>query len=557
MTVLKKLTYKNFFLFNHLDFEPSTGLNIITGESGAGKSLFLEGVNLLIGARLDSSLVAGLKDKAILEGIFEIGDNIAIREFLQENELDVNSELIIRREIATAGKSRCFVNDTPVSVQILKELGETLCEVHSQHKTTFIKSNSYQIDLLDNYAKTFETRIAFKETYNEVKKTQTILAELKQKQANAVKEQDFQKYLLDELIKANIADIEEEKALEDEQKILSNASEIMNLSEAIGYGVDGGEQSVESMISEIRNQFKSLSQISQTFADDFKRFESAWLELKEVAKDVGRKGGRIQVDPQRLLETEERLSLFQNLKRKHNAMSLQELIDMRDSLESNLQNFASLETEIMNYESKLQKLDYKLLQLASELSSGRKKHAGELASKVVATLKELEIPSASFEIHIESLDRNNWTVLGGDKISFLFSANAGVAMQSLENVASGGELSRLMLSFKSISDGEDYLTIFDEIDTGVSGETAMKVGSLISKMGKHTQTLVITHLPQVASKGDSHFCIHKITDKENSMSVLTKLSGEKRILEIARLLSGKTPGEKAIKNAEELLAKSN
>ncbi|MCO6495332.1 MAG: DNA repair protein RecN [Bacteroidetes bacterium] len=554
MTVLRKLTYRNFFLFENLEFEPSNGLNVITGESGAGKSLFLDGLNLLLGSRLDSNLIAGLKDKTVLEGVFEVNSNIAVNEFLHENDLDVSSELIIRREIAANGKNRCFVNDTPVSVQILKELGEQLCEIHSQHATAFIKSNHYQIDLLDNYSKAFELRYAYKETFQEIKKSQTQLIELQTKQSDRVKEQDYQSYLLDELIKADLSDINEENILEEEQSLLANASEIVNLTEAIRFAVNGEEQSVEHIIIEVRNQLRNLAQLSHTFEDDYQRFESAWIELNEIVKDVSKKGEHIQIDPQKLTEIEDRLGLMQNLKRKHNVTSLAELKEIQNQLAHDLQGFASLESEIEELKSNIKELEIKISKQAQELSSIRKRHYEELSLKIVKILTELEIPSAVFKIKIEPLTRDNWTIMGADKVSFLFSANAGVEPQILENIASGGELSRLMLSFKAISNGEQFLTVFDEIDTGVSGETAMRVGKLIGQMGATSQMLVITHLPQVASNGQSHFLINKMTENEKSSSQLIKLSGKERVLEIARLLSGKVPGEKAIRNAEELLA---
>ncbi|MCK9480887.1 MAG: DNA repair protein RecN [Bacteroidia bacterium] len=553
MITLKKLTFRSFFLFEQMELEPSQGLNIITGESGAGKSLFLEGINLLLGGRLDASLVAGLQDKAVLEAVFECDQNENVKEILEENELDDASELIIRREFSPAGKNRCFINDTPVTVQSLKSLGEKLCEVHSQHETYFIKSNEYQIGILDVFAKSNLLRIEFKELLNEIKKIKNQVQDIEARKANAIKEQEFNNYLINELKAANLVDVAEEEMLEEEQKLLANAADIVKLTEAVSYGVEGSEHSLDSFVAELRAKFKSLTQISHLFEDDYQRFESAWIELKEVARDINRKGGNISVDSGRLQEVEDRLGMIQNLKRKHGVTSIQELVEIKTKLTQNALDFESLESKLHELLNQLEVLEANLLKKASEITALRRKHAPLVSNSVKKILAELEIPSAEFIIKIEDLNRSEWTHLGPNEVTFLFSANAGVEPQKLESVASGGELSRLMLSFKTVAEGEEYVTIFDEIDTGVSGETAMKVGKLIAKMGQYSQLFVITHLPQVASKGNSHFLIKKSAHNDKSVSAIENLQGQSRVLEVARLLSGKEPGEKAIKNAEELL----
>jgi len=502
---------------------------------------------------LDGNLSTGLTDKAILEAVYNVKSNPLIKEFLLSNDLDEGEDLIIRREILTNGKNRCFVNDSPVNLQVLKDLGNILTEVHSQHETSFIKSNAYQVDLLDSFAKSQDLKEEFKDVFTQIKKLETQLVQLETKQANAIKEQDYFNFLLEELSQASLSEDSEEEDLEQEQTLLANATEIVGLTESIGYAVEGTEHSLDNYVSEIRAKLKSLSQISQVFEEEQNRFESAWIELKEVAKDVARKGSQITVDPQRLQEVDERISLLQNLKRKHNASTIQELKVIEKELAEKMMGFASLENSIDECKKQLANLEIQLKNIADNLSNQRKKSAEILASKVVLILSELEIPSAVFKVMIEKQSREYWNATGPDKVVFLFSANLGIEPQALESVASGGELSRLMLAFKAIADLNNFLTVFDEIDSGVSGEVAMRVGALIQQMGVKSQMLVITHLPQVASKGQSHFVIRKESMQNKSGSNIWNLKGNDRILEVARLLSGKIPGEKAIKNAEELL----
>ena len=556
MLYLKRLTYRNFLLFEHLDIEPENGLNIITGESGAGKSLFLEGIKLLSGSRLDGNLAAGLTNKAILEATYYVSNSPDIKEYLLLNDLDEEKELVIRREILANGKNRCFVNDTPVNLQILKDLGYLLSEVHSQHETSFIKSNAYQVNLVDSFAKTQNLKEEFKNVYLEIKNIQNKVFELENQQSNAIKEQDYLSFLLEELSQAVLSNLSEVEELELEQTLLSNATEIVGLTDSVSYAIEGTEHSIENYVSEIRSKLKSLSHISQVFEEEQNRFESSWLEMKEVAFDVKRKGNMITIDPQRLKEVEDRINLLQNLKRKHNVGSIEELIDIEKELAEKISGFASLENLIKEYNKQLATLEIQLNSVGEKLSTQRNQYSKDLAGNVVSLLSELEIPSAIFKIIIEKQPRKNWNTSGTDKISFIFSANPGIEPQVLESVASGGELSRLMLAFKAVTDLNNYLTVFDEIDSGVSGEVAMKVGALIQQMGLKSQMLVITHLPQVASKGNSHFVIRKESIQNKSGSNIWDLKGNDRVLEVARLLSGKIPGEKAIKNAEELLGLS-
>jgi DNA repair protein RecN (Recombination protein N) len=559
MPILKKLNYTNFLLFNSLDFNPHTGLNILTGESGTGKSLFLQGLHLLFGERLDNKLASALKNKAVLEAEFEVEENELLKSFFKEEDLDFSDSILIRREILTNGKNRCFVNDTPVSQQILKDLSVFLAEIHSQHDTFFIKKNEFQISLLDAFANSSLLLNSYEGLHLKQKNLTKKLSELQSQKKEINKEQDYRAYLLQELQAANIQDLAEEENLEAEQKLLSNASEIIQESEGLIHLLESEDMGLEVSATKAKNSLRTLSSLSDDYSLYLKQFESAWIELKEVLKDVSRKSENISIDPERLEEVNQRLEIFQQLKRKHQVLSLEELLHIQKNLEKELVSSEDLEKAIGNIEKEIAETEKLLIHAAEELKLKRMKESPDLEKQIIQMLSELEIPHAKFSVVFEDLSRNEWNKLGSQNISFLFSANPGIIPQSLQNVASGGELSRLMLCFKSIlaKHNQKTMLVFDEIDTGVSGEVAKKMGKMIADMGKDSQLIVITHLAQVASQGSSHFLMKKNSNQEEYVSEISLLNKEERKLEIARLLSGKVPGEKALLNAQELLEENS
>jgi DNA repair protein RecN (Recombination protein N) len=559
MPILKKLNYTNFLLFNSLDFNPHTGLNILTGESGTGKSLFLQGLHLLFGERLDNKLASALKNKAVLEAEFEVEENELLKSFFKEEDLDFSDSILIRREILTNGKNRCFVNDTPVSQQILKDLSVFLAEIHSQHDTFFIKKNEFQISLLDAFANSSLLLNSYEGLHLKQKNLTKKLSELQSQKKEINKEQDYRAYLLQELQAANIQDLAEEENLEAEQKLLSNASEIIQESEGLIHLLESEDMGLEVSATKAKNSLRTLSSLSDDYSLYLKQFESAWIELKEVLKDVSRKSENISIDPERLEEVNQRLEIFQQLKRKHQVLSLEELLHIQKNLEKELVSSEDLEKAIGNIEKEIAETEKLLIHAAEELKLKRMKEGPDLEKQIIQMLSELEIPHAKFSVVFEDLSRNEWNKLGSQNISFLFSANPGIIPQSLQNVASGGELSRLMLCFKSIlaKHNQKTMLVFDEIDTGVSGEVAKKMGKMIADMGKDSQLIVITHLAQVASQGSSHFLMKKNSNQEEYVSEISLLNKEERKLEIARLLSGKVPGEKALLNAQELLEENS
>jgi DNA repair protein RecN (Recombination protein N) len=556
MTSLQSIRFQHFLLFEDAFFEPGSGLTILSGESGAGKSLFLEGLQLLFGARAENALVQGLQQKAILEAVFNIPQRHDIALFLEANELEKEEELLIRRELAPTGKTRCFINDTPVSVQQLKELSSLLLELHSQHETGLVRNLSYQLDLLDNLAHSHACLQSYKEVYSANLKLRKELSQVIELQAKSAKDQDYLIFLSKELIEAKLEDIDE-VTLTNEQELLANASEIVSISQKLQHVLEGEDVSLSILASELRNGLRSLQSLSTSFSHDLTQFESAWLELKEVTKEVIKKGENITYDPERLAYVEQKLQVLQTLKRKHQVESVAELMVLRDNLINQSQQFSGLESKIETLMQEIKHSEDELQKLAENLSSLRTNAALSIEKELMQILKSLEMPHASFSISVVKEKREKWNLQGPNLVSFLFSANPGIEPKPMEQVASGGELSRLMLGFKYLSRQNEKLLVFDEIDTGVSGEVARKMGAMLHKMGKSTQLIVISHLPQVASKGDTHYLISKEQTATAACSFIKKLDNEARIFEIGRLLSGKVPGEKALKNAEELLAMAN
>lgn len=552
MTLLQSVRFTHFLLFDDVLFQPGMGLTIISGESGAGKSLFLEGIQLLFGAKADSALVQGLNQKAVLEAVFEIASRNDVLSFLKENELEGDSELIIRREIATSGKSRCFINDSPVSVQQLKELSFLLLELHSQHETGLVRNNAYQLEILDHLANTSSELLLYKQYFQELNEIKKQLDEALLIQNKSSKEQDYLLFLAQELKEAKLEEISEEELL-GEQELLANAAEIVAISNKLNHILDGDEMSLSQMVSELRNGVKTLSNLSSSFSSDLEHFDSAWLELKEVSKEIVKKGEQIVYDPERLAYLELKLQQIQSLKRKHQVDDIASLIEIREQMLAQTQQFSNLDEKIETLQNQLIEKEKQLIEAATSLSNKRENAKKEIEVHMTDLLKSLEMPHASFTISTRFEPIEKWNISGPNGVVFLFSANPGIEPKPMEQVASGGELSRIMLGFKYLSRKNDKLIVFDEIDTGVSGEVARKMGDMLNKMGNTGQILVITHLPQVASKGDTHYLIVKSQTENSANSTMHALSKEQRVFEIGRLLSGKIPGEKALQNAMELL----
>jgi DNA repair protein RecN (Recombination protein N) len=549
--MLIKLFVQNYALIKELDVELENGLTIITGETGAGKSILLGALSLILGTRADSSVLLDKNEKCIVEGTFRI-EEYDLNDFFSANELDYENVTNLRREINPAGKSRAFINDTPVTVNLLKELGDRLIDIHSQHQTLMLNDNSFQLNLIDSFSGTANLKNKYRETYSgyrKLKKEYTTLKEKADKNKADLEYFQFQYNQLDEakLINGEQAD------LEAEQELLSHSEEIK-----LALSTSSNLFSAEgiSILSMLRDVKLNLSKIRSFIAEGenlLSRTESSLIELDDISAEIEKMAISIEADPGRLVKINSRLDTIYTLMQKHRAADLNELIKKKDEIKNFINTIVNSDERLSELESLIKKDTGLLKSLAEEISSKRKNVLPEIESKIINLLQQLGIPNAKFKISLAQLQE--FTSSGIDHADFLFSANKQIAPENLARIASGGELSRVMLSLKSLLTKNNNLPtiIFDEIDAGVSGEVADKVGQILAGMGKYMQVINITHLPQVASRGTRHYHVYK-DDTDNSTFTRVKLlSPEERILEVARLLSGSEITETAMKNAKELL----
>ena len=549
--MLLKLFVQNYALIKELDVELDNGLTIITGETGAGKSILLGALSLILGTRADSSVLLDKNEKCVVEGTFRI-EEYELNEFFSANELDYENVTNLRREINPAGKSRAFINDTPVTVNLLKELGDRLIDIHSQHQTLMLNDNSFQLNLIDSFSGTAKLKSRYSETflgYRKLKKEYTLLKEKADKNKADLEYFQFQYNQLDE---ARLTTGEQEE-LEAEQELLSHSEEIKlalstssNLFSAEGI-------SILSMLRDVKANLGKIKAFLTEGENLLKRTESSLIELDDIATEIEKLSISIEADPGRLVKINSRLDTIYSLMQKHRVGDLNELIRKKDEIKDFINSIMTSDERLKDLEALIKKETGELKTLAEEISLKRKSVLPDIESRVIDLLKQLGIPNAKFKISL--VQQQEFTVSGIDQADFLFSANKQIAPENLAKIASGGELSRVMLSLKSLLTKNNNLPtiIFDEIDSGVSGEVADKVGQILAGMGKYMQVINITHLPQVASRGTRHYHVYK-DDTDNSTFTRVKLlSPEERILEVARLLSGSEITETAMKNAKELL----
>jgi DNA repair protein RecN (Recombination protein N) len=553
MTHLQSLQFKHFLLFNHLFISPGKNLNIITGESGSGKSLFLEGLQLLLGGRVDQHLLSGLTEKAILEMTISVHEHESLFSLLNEHEIEFDHEIIIRREIQPNGKSRSFINDSPVNVTTLKSIASQLIEIHSQQSNGAIRDKDYQMDLFNQYCRISTPLQDYRKLFKKVQQLKKEIADVQINIQQQKKDADYHSYLLHELVELQLNNPDEEEELDGEYDLLSNAAEIENLSTQIRFNLEEDDNSLLAQFGNICLIGKSLSHLSHIFTDEYDRMENIRIELKEIARDIQIKSGKIYADKDRLAIINDRLSGIKNAKLKHQVTHIKDLISIRDHLSHQLSGMDELDSHLSDLEQQLLSTEYELQKHAGNCSKIRQDHIPEFSQNVKKLLQQLEMPKAEFRVEIQDLSRDKWRINDFQEIQLLFSANPGMDSKPIEDVASGGELSRLMLCFKFMAGNQHLISIFDEIDTGVSGETAIKMGDMIKKMAEKCQLFTITHLPQVACRKGTHYLIQKYSDGQRSGSEMISLTDEGKITEIARLLSGKNPGEKALMNAKELI----
>ncbi len=547
--MLISLKVKNYALISDVDMHFDKGMNIITGETGAGKSILIGALGLALGKRADISSLRNKEDKCIIEATFDVR-GYALQPIFNEHDLDYEEQTILRREITSSGKSRSFINDTPVNLKSLEELGANLIEIHSQHDNLQLFKSDFQYYSLDILAGLLEDQKAYASDLKTLKKDKITLEKYRQQESELAKESDFNQFLFDELAAAKLEYIEEVE-LTAEQELLENAEDLIRTFNDADQLVSGSEIAITSQLQELRAILKSQkSTITLAISD---RVNSVLIEMQDIAHEVAKNAEHIEVNPERLTEVNEKLGLIFNLKSKHRAADIMELMSVRNELEQKLNVTESLSGEIAILEQSIAKHEITLLTKAQLLSKKRKKNATQIEQRIDNLLAQLGMQHS--RIQFDLVESNELNAFGCDDLTIKLSSDKGNLFTDLKKSASGGELARINLSLKSIL--ADFVkmpsSIYDEIDTGVSGEIARKVGGMMQQIAGSQQVIVITHLPQIASLGTNHLFVYK---SENGQSVETQvriLTGDERINEIAKMISGDTLTAHAVEQSKELL----
>ena len=549
--MLLKLTIENYALIRKLDIDLAGGFSVITGETGAGKSILVGALSLILGQRADSSVLFNKAAKCIVEGSFQL-KNYGLEEFFVTNELDYDDVSILRREIAPNGKSRAFINDTPVNLSQLKALGDRLVNIHSQHSIITLNQANYQLEILDDYSNNQDTFLAYRKLYRDHQVMVHKLEKLKASEASMRNESDYLKFLFDELEKANLSNGEQEE-LEKQLALLSHAEEIKAGLSRSNMILDSTDSNVISMLTEVVASLKGIAGFHSPVADLVDRLETNLIDVKDITGELQRLNDDVYFDPQEIEEVSGRLDTIFRLQKKHQISTIGELIQLKEDLAARLVETESLDNVIDKLQQQTVTAGKKLFTLARKMSAIRVKAIPSFEKEILASLKELGMPSAQFQINCAQ--ETTCSQDGIDRVKFLFSANKGVATNEVAKIASGGELSRLMLSIKSMISRKNLLPtiIFDEIDSGVSGDIAGKVGTILKRMSAPMQVIVITHLPQIAGKGDAHYWVFKEDDNETTCSKIRKLTMDERVEEIAKMVSSDRVTKASFQTAKELI----
>ena len=552
--MLKHLTISNYALIDSLSISFDNGFSVITGETGAGKSILLGALGFVLGDRTDSSIMLDETKKCLVEATF-IVDNERFKSFFKENDLDFDEELILRRELSPTKKSRAFINDTPVTAQQLKELGSQLVDIHSQHDSLLLTNADFQLEIIDNAADNNALLVEYQAVYHKFVALRNELKSLREMAQKNVAENDFLAFQLDELVKADLQEGEYEEVSQ-KLELLENAEEVKTLLAQSLSSLSESEYSVLNQLNDLKSALDKLRRYIPQAEQYLERIDSTKIELKDIAQDLDSLQDSTQFDASSLNEIQERFDLIQRLMMKHHVNDYTELLNIREDLQKKVGAFANIDEQIAKKEQEVKSCEKELTKLADELSAKRKKVKVPFEKAVTEILRQLKMPHAVFEIEIsEFSERSEFSETGKDRVRFMFSANKGVAPDDMTRVASGGELSRLMLAIKAVAAESSYIPtlIFDEIDTGVSGEVASKLGDIMQKMGESLQIISITHLPQIASKAKNHFFVYKDEDAQKTRTCIRQLSHDERVTEIAKMLSNDKITPEAIKAAEVLI----
>ena len=549
--MLKSLFIKNYALIRYLEIEFYSGFSIISGETGAGKSILLGAISLIIGQRADTSVLMDKKGKCVVEVKFSL-EKSDLKSFFIENDIDFDENTVIRREINNSGKSRAFINDTPVNLNVLRDLGMKLIDIHSQHQNLLLGDNMFQLKVVDEFARHEDLLKKYEKSYYKYRKLDQQYEELTGKAEQSKSDLDYNQFQFDQLEKARLR-IDEQRELEEELETLNHAEEIKtNLTHA-SYLLSDDENALLVKLKEIHSLVQKITPFLPAAGELEKRLDSAHIELKDITSEIESLGIGIEHDPERIQEISERLDLIYSLQQKHRVDSIADLINIKNEIQKRLDEITNYDKLIETTSAEL-KAEKKMLQdFASKLSVKRKSIIPGIEKRIISLLADLGIPNGNFTVKQSMSD--NFTSTGIDRIEFLFSANKQSRLQDIGTVASGGEISRLMLSLKSLITKSAALptVIFDEVDAGVSGDIADKVGNIMAGMADEMQVINITHLPQVASKGKYHYLVYKEDKDDSTYTYIKLLNRKERIVEIAKLLSGEELTDAAMKNAKELL----
>ncbi len=550
--MLKSLEIQNYALIEHLSIDFDSGLSILTGETGAGKSIIMGALSLILGQRADTKAIQEGKAKCVVEAVFDVKD-YGLEDLFQLNDVDYDSELIVRREVLDSGKSRAFLNDTPVSLQFLKEVTSKLIDVHSQHANLLLSNDDFQLDVLDSVAQTKELKTEYRKMFETYR---SVLKQLKEIRDTALREQEEREY-----IQFQYTQLSEMKLVQGEQEELERELDMLNHSEeikrALSFVVDVLDNEQQGVLSSLKDVISNLRKIISYLpvADALQeRVDSCKIELQDIENEVMHTLNATDFDPNKKNEIEERLNLIYSLQQKHRVSSVGELLSLQQSFEMRLQAIDSYDEQITALENRLSDVKKQLDLSASALTDKRKGVCDEIERNMECKLQLLGMPNARFVVDLTS--KEEFSATGKDDVAFLFSANKNAVPKNLTNIASGGEMSRVMLGLKSLIATKSLLPtiIFDEIDTGVSGEIAHRMGEIMRSMSKTMQVITITHLPQIAAKGDAHYKVYKADTDLATYTHIVRLKDAERPQEIAELLSGKNPSQAALDNAKELLS---
>ncbi|MGN0187302.1 MAG: DNA repair protein RecN [Paludibacteraceae bacterium] len=549
--MLKNLKIQNYALIEHLDIDFESGLAVITGETGAGKSIIIGALALVLGQRADIKSIQTGKSKCVVEARFDVAA-LALQSLFDELDIDYDSECILRRELLDSGKSRAFVNDTPVNLQQLRTVANRLIDIHSQHENLLLGESAFQLQALDAVAESTPERETYAQLYNTYKAISHQLDDLLQTADSWRTDRDYAQFQYDQLATADLAE-DEQETLESELQTMNHAEEVKTAIAAALARLDGESVGVNELLRDSLSTLRRIERFVPQMADYVQRIESALIDLKDVAADLAIKLNDTDFDPQRKEFVENRLDLIYTLEQKHHVASVPELLQLQASFAEKLARIDGFDAEITTLRKQLHEAEQLLTVAAEQLSAKRRTAKTDFERIVTEQLTELGMPHAKFVIAMDVAEQ--FLPSGRDNVEFLFSANKNGAPQPIAQTASGGELSRLMLVIKAQIANRTQLptVVFDEIDTGVSGEVAQRMGLIMSRMSQAIQVLTITHLPQIAAKGTTHYKVYKHDTADTTVTDIVRLTPEQRIQEVAEMLSGKNPSDAAVNNARELL----